>query len=217
MAEAIQTGAFLQGSRFPTERAIAEYTGLARNTVRDALSRLANRGLIVRHVGRGTFVSTLPQRQRKGSDRSDDANQWRGQQPSPRELVEFRSECEPALVPMIVMNASDDELDELEHLALKGRAAATWWACEAADAAFHAHLFAVTHNSVCFFIGDWLTQARRGQSWLALKQQTFSFQRWGSYQEEHETIVRHLKSRDINAARKVLRNHLSHVQGWVGG
>ena len=54
---AIRDGRLPRGERLPTERAIAEASGLSRNTVRDALARLVDRGLIARQVGRGTFVA----------------------------------------------------------------------------------------------------------------------------------------------------------------
>jgi GntR family transcriptional regulator len=45
------------GDRIPPERELAEQMQVSRMTVRQALGRLADRGLLVRERGRGTFVS----------------------------------------------------------------------------------------------------------------------------------------------------------------
>jgi GntR family transcriptional regulator len=45
------------GSPIPSERDLAENFGVARMTVRLQLDRLAQRGLVYRHRGRGTFVA----------------------------------------------------------------------------------------------------------------------------------------------------------------
>lgn len=52
----IQSGALRPGDRLPPERALVAQFGISRTAVREALQRLATRGLIESHVGRGTFV-----------------------------------------------------------------------------------------------------------------------------------------------------------------
>jgi DNA-binding FadR family transcriptional regulator len=210
---AIREGNLADGERLPTERAIAEASGLSRNTVRDALARLVERGLIARQVGRGTFVvgpaaTGTPSEPVKSAHFS---KPW----PAPRELVEFRCECEPVLAAPIVMNASDDELARINALALSGRQATLWQECEAIDSAFHGHLYAATRNPVFQDIGRYMVATRRSRAWLALKEQTFSLERWQHYQAEHEQIVALLIRRDAKAARDALRAHLGRVQGWV--
>jgi len=210
---AIRDGSLPAGERLPTERAIADASGLSRNTVRDALARLVDRGLIARQVGRGTFVvgPAMPAAARGGAISADFGKIV----PSPRELVEFRSECEPVLASLIVMNASDHELAEIEALALAGRTATLWHDCEAVDSEFHGRLYAATRNPVFQEIGRYMEAARRSQAWLSLKQQTFSLDRWQRYQAEHEQIVALLLRRDARTAQDALRAHLGRVQGWV--
>lgn len=45
------------GSKLPTERALAEHLGISRATLRQALARLEQDGLVVRRQGNGTFVA----------------------------------------------------------------------------------------------------------------------------------------------------------------
>jgi GntR family transcriptional regulator len=57
LAERIRTGMLRPGHRIPPERELADQMQVSRMTVRQALGRLADRGLLVRERGRGTFVS----------------------------------------------------------------------------------------------------------------------------------------------------------------
>jgi GntR family transcriptional regulator len=53
----IQAGALSVGDRLPSERELAEWVGVSRMTMRAALNSLADRGMLERGVGRGTFVA----------------------------------------------------------------------------------------------------------------------------------------------------------------
>ncbi|MBI3828709.1 MAG: GntR family transcriptional regulator [Planctomycetes bacterium] len=63
LREAIVSRKLAPGARLPEERVLAKQFSLSRGTVRRALARLEEEGLLLRHQGRGTFVSapdTLP-------------------------------------------------------------------------------------------------------------------------------------------------------------
>jgi len=57
LAERIASGQLAAGERMPTERELTARTGVSRMTVRAALARLEQRGLIVRRQGSGTYVA----------------------------------------------------------------------------------------------------------------------------------------------------------------
>ncbi len=54
--EAILSGELIEGTRLPTERALAQELSVNRTTVMNAYNELASEGLLERHVGRGTVV-----------------------------------------------------------------------------------------------------------------------------------------------------------------
>lgn len=56
LREAILAGELAEGTRLPTERALAGELGVNRTTVMNAYNELASEGLIEGHVGRGTLV-----------------------------------------------------------------------------------------------------------------------------------------------------------------
>lgn len=53
----IESGRLSPGQQLPSEPALCEHYGVSRTTVRQALARLEQQGLITRDKGRGTFVS----------------------------------------------------------------------------------------------------------------------------------------------------------------
>jgi len=59
LADAIAAGRLAPGDRLPTEQDLAAWLGVSRMTLRHALAELAQRGLVLRAVGRsgGTFVA----------------------------------------------------------------------------------------------------------------------------------------------------------------
>src|SRR5579859_91426 len=56
LREAILSGELAEGTRLPTERALAQELGVNRTTIMNAYNELASEGLIEGHVGRGTLV-----------------------------------------------------------------------------------------------------------------------------------------------------------------
>lgn len=58
LREVIESGKYRPGDRLPTEKELQEHYGVSRVTVRTALRRLEEEGLISTHRGRGTFVTT---------------------------------------------------------------------------------------------------------------------------------------------------------------
>jgi GntR family phosphonate transport system transcriptional regulator len=56
----IQTGLFGPGDRLPSEHELVGLYGVNRHTVRMALAKLAERGIVTAHKGRGVFVAGEP-------------------------------------------------------------------------------------------------------------------------------------------------------------
>ena len=54
---AVESGRLALGDQLPTEDALVRDLGVSRNTVRQAIGELLQRGWVIRERGRGTFVS----------------------------------------------------------------------------------------------------------------------------------------------------------------
>ncbi|MFC8170321.1 GntR family transcriptional regulator, partial [Streptomyces sp. NPDC057293] len=70
----IERGELEAGQKLPSERALAEQYGAARNTAREAIRVLAEQGLVTAKHGRGVFVREPQRLFRFGSDRYSIAN-----------------------------------------------------------------------------------------------------------------------------------------------
>jgi DNA-binding GntR family transcriptional regulator len=57
LAGQIESGRLAPGARLPAERSLAEYYGVAYDTIRRAMQELRKRELIVTVHGRGTYVA----------------------------------------------------------------------------------------------------------------------------------------------------------------
>ena len=60
LRRSIRDGGLTPGTRLPPQRAVAVQLGVSIATVNRAYVEAARRGLIVGHVGRGTFVAAEP-------------------------------------------------------------------------------------------------------------------------------------------------------------
>ncbi|NEB36763.1 GntR family transcriptional regulator [Streptomyces sp. SID14515] len=83
----IRAGEIAAGERLPSERALAEEHGAARNTAREAVRLLAEQGLVTAKHGRGVFVREPQKLFRFGSDRYSIKNRETG-------LTPFRLEAQ---------------------------------------------------------------------------------------------------------------------------
>src|SRR5882762_2007791 len=118
LRSSIVEGRLRTGTRLPTERALASRFGAARNTVRKTMNQLADEGLIIRHVGRGTFVA---RNRANGAAAPSDEPEY-----SLGELLEARLMFEPMLAELVAERASDEDLAGLSAHLDALRNAATW-------------------------------------------------------------------------------------------
>lgn len=61
LTDDIRTGALLPGAQLPTQRELAAETGTTVGTIGRAYTLLEDRGLVIREVGRGTYVGQRPE------------------------------------------------------------------------------------------------------------------------------------------------------------
>lgn len=205
LEDQIASGELSPGDKLPTERALVERFGLSRNTVRSALKVLEERGKITRMIGRGTFVTgRQPKDQRAAAIVGHDA--------SPAEVMETRLMLEPAIAEVLVTRANGSDLAYMETCLERAETAREWRDFEKWDAALHATMVRATRNQFLIDIFERIDEARRQSEWGKLKRASLTVERRQAYQREHREIVKALKERDGNLARKLLERHLLHVR-----
>ncbi|GJL82972.1 MAG: transcriptional regulator [marine bacterium B5-7] len=204
LLESINDGSRPPGSRLPPERDLAHQFGIGRNNVRNTLSELESEGKIIRHVGRGTFVSnSTPNSHQHGVD----ANVV-----SPEEMMEARLLIEPLLARLVIARASEVELKAIKALTARGGEARTMAEFEHWDNKFHRAIANASKNQYLIGIVETMHRIRRSGEWGALRRRGLTDDRRREYQKEHEEIVDALCARDAERARQAIASHLNHVR-----
>lgn len=143
LRQQITSGAWPVGSRIPTEPALVEQLGVARNTVREAVRALAHNGLLDIRQGSGTYVAATSELAGVMQRRFATAEQ--------RDIKEVRGALEAKAASLAAARRTDGDLAQLDAL-LDGRERA--WrsgdsdAFVAADVALHQSVVAASHNEV---------------------------------------------------------------------
>jgi DNA-binding FadR family transcriptional regulator len=210
LQEAIDSGRWKPGERIPTERALSDRYGMARNTIRRALRQLEDAGRIVRHVGRGTFVE-------QGKPIPSDDLARRIENASPNEIMEVRLMIEPQAAECAAARANGAELDAMAECLRKGEAAPTVAEFEMWDGLFHQTIVAACRNHLLIDIYDAINAVRRKADWAALKERVVTPGRRGVTQKQHRGILAALRARDAQRAGLEMKNHLVDVRRSLVG
>lgn len=197
----IDNGSWPDGYRVPAERQLAQRYGLARNTVRRALRALEEQGRLVRRVGQGTFVSAP-------AAGPSHALGLRTRQASPADVMEVRLIIEPQVAALAAHRATAEELAEIESCLRAGAAARGMAEFEQWDARLHLAIFRASRNGVMIDYCQAINAARNQPRWYHLKSRSFTGAVRDEYNAQHEAIVRAIRDRDAEGARREMSAHL---------
>jgi len=202
----VSNGGLQPGDKLPTERELAAQAGVSRAVIRSVLDDLEARGVLLRHVGRGTFLTP-----------ADPVPADVSGHPSPGEIMSSRLTVEPELLPLAVAAATNADITEMRRCLRGGEQARSSEEFERWDIALH-HSFALaTHNVVLIGVSQLLIDSRRQPIWGGLKKRTFNRELHLEYCAEHDHIVEAIADRDPSSARDAMRLHLRHVRRTLLG
>ena len=146
----ILEGSLKAGERLPAERVLAERFGVSRPSLREAIQKLAARGLLVSRQGGGNYVAA-----ELGSAFSDPLlNLLESNPGAQRDLLEFRHTLEGSCAYYAALRATPLDKQRLHeaHAALQACYAPAGQASQAeegaADARFHLAIAEASHNAV---------------------------------------------------------------------
>jgi DNA-binding FadR family transcriptional regulator len=203
----LQASQWQPGQRLPTERVLGARFGLSRSTVRRVLGDLKRRRLITQTVGSGTYVGEQVQQAL-----ADLAAAGPLQAASPAELMAARLVLEPAIVEMVVGNATASDFQRMEACNERAEAADTLESFETWDARLHEAIAEATHNRFVVAVFRLMNEVRTQGEWGMLKRRSATPERRLEYQREHRALVTALKERDVERARALCLAHLVHVR-----
>lgn len=206
LRDEIRAGAFAAEGRIPTERELAERFAVARNTVRRAIEDLQSSGLVIRHVGRGTFLTATDRMNAAPAANAAESDI------SPRDLIEARLMLEPAAAAAAAANAREADILRLQQVQDASAASKQMEEFERYDAEIHRLLFSMTQNQVLLRIDAMLGALRDNADWLAAKRRGYSEAQKARYVAQHGEIIRAIRARSPKAAREAMTSHLEDVR-----
>ncbi|MCX4833552.1 FCD domain-containing protein [Streptomyces sp. NBC_01016] len=204
----IALGGFAPGSRLPAERELAASLGVGRNTVRQAVRRLAEEGLVVTTLGRsgGTRVRPAPAVE---GERAAVAADFRA---TIRDYMEYRTAVEPFAAALAARRGST--ADRRALVRMLDEEVADLAAYHQVDSRFHLAVAAAAGNEV---LGEAVERARaemfvRGNAlwldcdWTLVYPPDRDLSR--VFCEEHRAIALAVLAGDAETAEARMREHL---------
>lgn len=206
-------GSWAPGTRIPAERTLAEEFNVSRATVREAISRLAARDMLVSRQGSGVYVTDRLQ--------AGLASPWRqlvADHPELRwDTLEFRLELECATAHFAALRATRADLKNIGDVVkrlTKAYKAGDRKEEARADADFHEAIAEASHNSMFRFLHAGLIRMLREHIALNLHRMhdlegTMAI----NLMEQHLAIWQAIKTRKPEDARAAMRRHIEFTWG----
>ncbi len=193
------------GSQLPSERELSEMLAVSRNIVREALSALVAEGIIIKQVGKGTFVGDFDRDAVVASLMSTASAVNTNNRVSVQSLREARAALEIGAAGLIVQRITDDEIQALKDIAdrhqqkgLEGRSTIK------EDIEFHLTLLRASKNPVITEMAPLVVEVFRRTVAEAQIAMRFPPER---IINEHRRIIEALERRDLAATRNAMHQH----------
>jgi GntR family uxuAB operon transcriptional repressor len=195
----IASGQLQPRDRLPPERVLAEAHGVARGTVREALTRLAREGLVEIKPGSGTYVIWQP------APQADTVIE----NARPLELIDARFALEPHICRLAVLHARRQDFERAEELLARMELSETDpVGFSEADAEFHSLLAEVTGNGLLLGMVNQINSVRDHEQWARMKTLTLNPSIIQQYNAQHRQIVNAIRAREPERAAALMKDHL---------
>ena len=199
LRQEISDGRVARNDRLPSERVLADRFGVARGTIRHALTRLAEERYVKVRPGSGTYV-THSQADIVPAP-VEDAN--------PLELIDTRFAIEPHVCRLSVLHGRRTDFDRLESLCTQMEAdVADTVAFAEADTEFHRVLAESTGNKLLSWIIRQINSVRNQHEWTKMRQLTLDEEIVRTYNVQHRQILDALRAREPERAASFMKAHL---------
>ncbi len=205
--DSLQAGQWRAGDRLPTEREFGEQFKVSRTTVRKVLQEMKALHVISQTVGSGTYVTEQAATVLQGIGSGDAVKQT-----SPAELMEARLALEPAIIEMVIGNATLADFAQMESCCAKAEAATTLEEFEHWDGMLHEVIANAARNTFVSNVFKLMNLVRAQGEWGMLKKRSVTPERRVQYQSEHRQLVQAIKQRDLPQAKALATEHLLHVR-----
>ena len=207
----ILDGMLKTGQRLPPERELAEQFGVSRPSVREAIQKLAAKGLLTSRQGGGNYVA-----EQLGNSFYDPLITLLEQQQGVHfDLLEFRHTIETATAFYAAQRGTDADSENITRA--YDRLMATYQEQDqsreaAADAAFHLAIAEAAHNVVFYHTMKGLFDLLKRNVITNLGGLYTRHETRDKIMAQHEKIYQAIMARDEAAARSASSNHMRFVE-----
>ena len=217
LERSIVDGTLKPGERLPAERQLAERLGVSRPSLREAIQKLASKGLLNSRQGGGTYVSeTL------NSAMTDPLMAMLQQQPDARyDVLEVRHALEGQAAYYAALRATGDDrkrirakFDAMIELHVDGDDPI---AEARADADFHLSITEASHNIVLLHVMRSLFTVLQNSIKHNLDKLYTIPKVFEPLSAQHEQLMRSVIDGDPEGAREAAQNHLVFVEESLQG
>ncbi|MBS1188744.1 MAG: GntR family transcriptional regulator [Rhodocyclaceae bacterium] len=207
----ILEGSLKPGDRLPPERELAADLGVSRPSLREAIQKLASKGMVQSRQGGGTYVTD-----RLESTFFDPWRDMLGAHPNLREdLLEFRRMLEGQAAEWAAERATDADLERLEKaFAALGRAFAENDLDQrsACDIAFHQAVSEASHNALIGHLAAAMLRLMQDNIRLNLGELRAVPGAADVLQNQHQALFDAIREHRPAAARAAAQTHIDFVQ-----
>lgn len=204
----ITTGEIKVGDKLPPERMLAEQFGVARPTVREALSALEVLGIIDVQVGSGAYVIQIPPQE------SPQIIQQLEEEASPLDLFEVRKAIEGLAAAKAAENATDDDIAQIRQIlsSMEKDLKDDIFSLEK-DRQFHLNIALASKNIHVIEIMNYITATRQKPLWQKYIMKNIAIEGHKvMYVNNHRQILAAIEAKEPEQARALM---LEHLQGGI--
>ena len=204
----IAQGEFAAGMRLPAERDLARQLGVSRPSVREALIALEVEGWVEVRTGSGIYVQ--PPRQRNGTIATRPAaHEVSGAEWGPLQLMQARELVESEVAALAARHARKPQVALIAAALQRMREeVASGIEPRAGDEAFHAAVAQACDNEVLADTVRSYWRARQDPLFSRLGDYFENPASWQAALAEHAAVLEAIRSRDAEAARAAMQQHL---------
>jgi len=207
----ILEGVLAPGDRLPPERELAAELGVSRPSLREAIQKLASRGLLHSRQGGGTFVTD-----RLGAQFVDPWQDMLVSHPNLREdLLEFRRVLEGQMAEWAAERRTEEDLTRLQTVFQTMQDVfekADPEAQTAADTAFHQAMADAAHNVLLAHVSAALLKLMADDIRVNLTELSETPRAFALLKTQHQALFEAIRGRNAATARNVAETHLDFVR-----
>lgn len=210
LERAIADGRYAATQRLPAERTLAATLAVSRATVRDAIGALAERGLLTRRQGDGTYVVDASER-RMAEVWLDMMQHYPALQ---SELIEFRAMLESRAAELAALRRDAQDCVRLEaaHRAVDAAYAGNDRREQIrSDVAFHRAIADATHNPVFSYLTASLLRVLHEHVQLSLAGLEPQSRTAQQLRVQHRVLLGAILDGDAKRAREAAGHHMDFV------